>query len=446
MGHQTSKNYLKLQNRLNKSPQGAPPSDSLFQILEILFSEKEADLASKLPMKLITVKKAAKRWKKTEEESREILEGLADKGILLDMHNGKEKNYVMAPTMAGFFEFSIMRADGKFDRELLSKLYYEYINGEDAFVKQVLGQMPTIARGFVHEDTIQEKDYSEVLDYERASKVIDTASCITVGTCYCRHKMEHVGKACDQPQEVCLTFNNAARSLSSHGIAKKITKKEAHKVLDDCIKNGLVQIGDNVQDNVGFICNCCGCCCEALLAYKELGTSMKVHTNFFADFQDKSCTSCGLCSLKCPVDAIVMKEDKDKKKKPVIDKERCIGCGVCSRYCPTKDISMERRDEVGFVPKDSFERFVMAAINEGKLQNLIFDNFGLWTNDQLNRLLAYILSLKPVKRKLASQQLQSKYIDKIARTYYALNKKLFKEKKKPDYSHPELKVKTGKDK
>ena len=150
MGHKTSKNYLKLQERLNKSPQGAPGSDALFQILEILFSEEEAGLASKLPLKLITAKKAAKRWKKTEKESRKILEGLADKGILLDMHNGTEKNYVMAPTMAGFFEFSIMRTDGKFNREVLSKLYYQYMNTEDAFVKQVLGQFPTIARGFVH--------------------------------------------------------------------------------------------------------------------------------------------------------------------------------------------------------------------------------------------------------------------------------------------------------
>ena len=46
---------------------------------------------------------------------------------------------------------------------------------------------------------------------------------------------------------------------------------------------------------------------------------------------------------------------------------------------------MKRRKETAFVPKDGFERFVMTAINEGKLQNLIFDNYTSWTNDIMRR-------------------------------------------------------------
>jgi hypothetical protein len=33
---------------------------------------------------------------------------------------------------------------------------------------------------------------------------------------------------------------------------------------------------------------------------------------------------------------------------------------------------MEKRKETAFVPKDGFERIVLTAINNGKLQNLIF--------------------------------------------------------------------------
>jgi len=34
--------YKKLEERLNKFPQGAPPSETLYKILSILFNEKEA--------------------------------------------------------------------------------------------------------------------------------------------------------------------------------------------------------------------------------------------------------------------------------------------------------------------------------------------------------------------------------------------------------------------
>ena len=62
MGH-ISNNYLDLQKRLDKFPQTVPPSESLFQILEILFSEEEATLVSKIPIKPFDLALAAKIWK-----------------------------------------------------------------------------------------------------------------------------------------------------------------------------------------------------------------------------------------------------------------------------------------------------------------------------------------------------------------------------------------------
>ena len=43
--------YQRLTDRLNRCPQGAPPSDSLFAILKILFSEREAALVAALPIR-----------------------------------------------------------------------------------------------------------------------------------------------------------------------------------------------------------------------------------------------------------------------------------------------------------------------------------------------------------------------------------------------------------
>jgi len=422
MGHITSKNYLKLQKRLDMNAQGAPASESLYKILEILFSAEEAERVSLLPVMPFKVNEAAKRWKLSEQETEKILIELAGKGLLLDMDNNGTQVYVLAPTMAGFFEFALMRTDGRFDRKILSELFYHYINEEDDFVEKALMQKTPIARTLVHEHTIQNKDQSEVLDYERATHIINSASCITVGTCYCRHKMEHLGKACQAPQEVCLTFNTAAESLAKHKIAKPISKEEALVILDKCVDYGLVQIGDNVQNRVNWMCNCCGCCCEAILAYKKIGYRRKINSNFFASVDSQKCLACGACVLKCPVEAI-----KIIDKKAVVDPDICIGCGVCKRSCAVGAITIERRKKLVQVPLDSFERCVLNAIETNKLQNYIFDNYDLWTNELLRHLVGVLFKLSPAKFLIANEQLKSQFLKVLRKTrtsklYSGLNK------------------------
>ncbi len=425
MGHKKGleKNgYIQLQQRLNKAPQGAPLSKSLLEILKVLFTEEEAELVSVLPINFITAEKAAKIWKKTAKEAEKILDNLADKGLLLDGCQKDKRTYILAPPMAGFFEFSIMRTDGKFDRKILSELYYQYLNEEDDFLFAIFATKTPVDRVFVQEETIQSKDYSIVLDYERASKVIDTATCITVGTCYCRHKLEHKGKACSQPQDVCLTFNGAAKSLSKHGVAKEITKEEAHKILDRCVDLGLVQIGDNVQGGVAWICNCCGCCCEAILAYKRLGYNPGIYSNFIPKTISENCTGCNICVRKCPVEAITLIENDKNSKIAKIDYHRCFGCGVCARNCKKEAIIMERREELMHTPEDSFERVVRMALDTGKLQNLLFDNQHLWTHKMLQRFVGVILNLGPIRGRMADHQLQSRFI-KRARKIAARRKR-----------------------
>ncbi len=431
MGHITSKNYRKLQRRLDRSPQGAPESATLFKILEILFTEKEAGLVSVLPINFFTAKKAADIWETTETKATEILNGLADKAILLDMINDETQNYVLAPTMAGFFEFSLMRTDGRFDSKALSELYKQYINTEEGFMRTIFSLDPAIDRVFVQEGMIAASEDSKiVLDYERASHIIETASSIAVGTCYCRHKMSHAGDVCKNPMDVCLTFNTSAYSLSKHGVAREIEKAEAKDVIKLAIDHHLVQIGDNVQNSVNWICNCCSCCCEAILAYRKLGYSQNIQSNYRAvlnQANEEKCNGCGICVKRCPVDAIVLTggKDGDIKKgdtKTLVDDERCLGCGVCANACPQGAMTMVRLEEINFVPKDTFERFALAAIETGKLQNFIFDNHHLWTYELLRRLLKLFLTLGPVKRRLVDKELQSRYFNRMVAAYHLFNK------------------------
>ena len=183
MAHLTSKSaYAQLSDRLNRFPQGAPPTDLLFKILALLFSEREAALVSQLPVKPFNAKKAAAIWKIDETEARQVLEGLASRAILLDMPTRDgDTIYVLPPPMAGFFEFSMMRVRGDIDQKLLSELFYEYITVEEDFMRALLldGETP-LGRVFVNEPAIAQTAARsrtaaaslQVLDYERASEVI----------------------------------------------------------------------------------------------------------------------------------------------------------------------------------------------------------------------------------------------------------------------------------
>ena len=250
--HNTIKqnNYKLLAERYNRFPQGAVASDLLFKILKILFSEREAGLVSLLPIKPFNVKKAAGIWKMGEKDASKILNDLADKGLLLDAVENDDIIYSMPPPMAGFFEFSLMRYRNDIDQKSLSELYYQYMNVEEDFIKDLFMAGETqVGRIYVNEKVLSSENALHVLDHERASEVIKTASAIGVGICYCRHKMQHVGKNCDAPLDICMTFNDTADSLIRHGVARKVDHSEGLDLLEEARANNLVQFGENVQES-----------------------------------------------------------------------------------------------------------------------------------------------------------------------------------------------------
>jgi hypothetical protein len=154
MSHIVGKSaYESLEDRINRFPQGSPPSETLYKILGILFSEKEAALVAQLPIKPFTVKTASRVWKMDETAAHKLLDELASRAILLDIdHNGTQE-YILPPPMAGFFEFSMMRTRGDIDQKLLGELYYQYLNVEEDFVKQLFFSTETrLGRVFVQEE------------------------------------------------------------------------------------------------------------------------------------------------------------------------------------------------------------------------------------------------------------------------------------------------------
>ncbi len=104
MAHNTIKSdYSRLSERLNRFPQGAPPSELLFKILSMLFSEKEAGLVSLLPIKPFTAEKASRIWKMDLTSTQKILDELAGRAILVDVEQNGQSVYSSATTDGWIF-------------------------------------------------------------------------------------------------------------------------------------------------------------------------------------------------------------------------------------------------------------------------------------------------------------------------------------------------------
>ena len=411
--------YNKLVERLNRFPQGAPPSELLTKILKLLFSNQEAELVSLMPIKPFTAEKASKIWKLDITKTKNILDKLAQRALLVDVERRGETTYTLPPPMAGFFEFSMMRVREDIDQKTLSELFYQYITVEDEFTKSLFTEGDTqLGRTFIHEPVLSEENALYVLDYERATNVIETASHMGVSMCYCRHKKEHLNMNCNAPMDICMTFNTTADSLIRHGHARKVDKIEGLDLLQEAYDNNLVQFGENVQKRVSFICNCCGCCCEAMVAARRFAIMNPVHTtNYLPVVDQNECNGCGKCVNVCHVEAMTLvsanNHAKPKMKRAQLNEDICLGCGLCVKACDKDHIVLKSREKRVITPTTGVQKSVIMAIERGKLQNLIFDNRVLFSHRALSAVLGSILKLSPVRKALAKQQLKSAYVNTV---------------------------------
>lgn len=423
MSHIVGKNaYKSLEERLNKFPQGAPPSETLYKILAMMFTEKEAELVAQLPIKTFNIKTASHIWNISESETEKILDTLASKALILDIEcdEKNEKQYLMAPPMAGFFEFALMRTGGYIDQKVLSQLFHQYLNVEDDFMKELFwGSETKMGRAFVQERVLNNENSIDILDYEKASYIIKNAKHIGVSSCYCRHKAHHLGDECYAPMETCLSFDTTAYTLTKHNYARKIDASEALDILNMCYEYNLVQCGENVQKHPNFMCNCCKCHCEAFVTAKKFGLLVPVNTtSYIPVVNTEKCIGCGKCTKVCPMEAInVHHTDNSKtasqKNKAQVDDKLCLGCGVCVKNCPVSAIKLERRKENIITPVTTVHRVVITAIEKGQLQNLIFDNQAHKSYKAMAAILGAILKLPPIHKIMASKQMKSVYLAKL---------------------------------
>ena len=185
----------------------------------------------------------------------------------------------------------------------------------------------------------------EIHPYDRVSEYIASAEHIAVGACYCRHHAELVGRPCDKPKEVCMSFGPSALHVAERGFGRMVSKEEAMKILDLSEKAGLVHCSSNTGKYLDFICNCCGCHCGILRSIINSPPGSGAQSSFVVTVDEEECIACGDCIERCWMNALTLEGDTVRR-----DADRCIGCGLCVSACPTGALTLQPREDAPVPP------------------------------------------------------------------------------------------------
>ncbi len=351
--------YEQLRQLVDSHISGCPPAPEIGEILRILFTPEEAEVALGLGFKPATAEEVASRTDIDVETTRVHLEALADKGLVFARDKEGSRGYAILPVMPGLFEFPFMKGVRNEELDRLGKLWRGYF--------------PVLARGFGSPGTsfsrivpIQEEIDNQpgVLTYEKVYELIDRAKVTGIAHCACRESEQ----ACDAPREACMLFDETCEFLVERGFARYLTKDEMKAKLREFDEAGLVHQINNSQDRLTFVCNCCPCCCGLLRTLTVFGNENVLTASAYVPVVDGDlCTGCATCSDdRCPMGAVEIVDAR-----AAIDVDKCIGCGLCVTGCPHQALALERRREVPVPPENRAEMAIRILTAQDKLDGFM---------------------------------------------------------------------------
>jgi electron transport complex protein RnfB len=333
--------YDLMAEALDRLPNGFPRTDSglEIQILQKICSPQEAALAGLLSATPEPVEVIAARTGTPSREVSRALFKLVRRGVVwLDKHDG-EVRFRLAPFVVGIYEAQVELMDHE-----LAHLVEDYLAGGGA--QGIMKPQPALHRVVPAGGTVKSE---AILPYDDVRALLLEEKTFTVNECICRLQQEQLGEKCPYPTGVCLSFSGRERAPQPGDL----TQAEALALLDMTEQAGLVHTVSNVTKGVGYVCNCCGCCCGILRGITDWGISDSVaYANYYAVIEPEFCAGCGTCIERCQVAAI-----SEGDGFSVVDRSRCIGCGLCVTGCPNDVARLERKPEAEIVhpPRDFAE-------------------------------------------------------------------------------------------
>ncbi|MFQ6000744.1 MAG: DUF362 domain-containing protein [Anaerolineae bacterium] len=323
--------YERLADALNRLPNGFPrtPSNVEIPLLKKIFSLEEAWLASQLGGDMEPIDAIAERVGLLAEEARTRLKKMARRGLVwFDKQTGKPR-FRLAPWVVGIYEAQLESMDHE-----LAHLFEEYM--ADGGAAGIMKPQPALHRVVPAQSAVKSE---WILPYDDVRAILLAAKTFRLRNCICKVQQDHIGRRCNFPLRVCLNFSSLERSPSP--VDDDISQEEALAILDQTEEIGLVHTVSNVMKGIGYICNCCGCCCGILRGITDWGIENSVaHANYYAVIDPDECLGCGTCIERCQLHAI-----SEQDGVSVVDRARCVGCGLCVTGCPNDVARLQRKPD-----------------------------------------------------------------------------------------------------
>ena len=339
-------------------------SSAFRDYIKLMFTPEEAEIVQHLDIKPLSINEIAKRIGKDRKETKSILKDMADQGIIQDIGGYSYFLTVAHLFNIGFKYSKAMERLGQkgadlFQQFFINDKYYKRYESSDAGTP--LTRIIPLNKSIDRESLISNVE-------EIHGIIEDCQEPIVVTDCPCRNRTDLLGeRECKEKfpiKESCFQLGPFGHYFVKRGEGRVLSREEAHKVVDNFAKLGLIFTTENVKvANHVLVCCCCECCCaflRGMTRFADKNENCVAKSNYIARVKSELCEGCGLCESRCVFKAITLENEISS-----VNPMKCYGCGACAVTCPTGAIKLHREERSKIL--NSHKELTETIYNENRM-------------------------------------------------------------------------------